>query len=217
MKWRALLLDLDGVLIDSEPAHQASLAAVCVRLGRALSVAELASFKGTTEGETLRRLQVLFPADAAAVERELAARLRGVVDSVAQMVEMRRASAFLKRSRVDGYRLALATSGFRRYVDVVSERFGFTGCFDAVVVGEDVKRGKPDPEPYLLAAARLQCAPGECAVVEDSLNGVRSGKAAGCFVFGLTSSFSADALRAAGADVAVESFDELQAKLDAQV
>lgn len=82
--------------------------------------------------------------------------------------------------RSQGVKLAVASSSSRQNVEGNLERSGIRACFDAVVTGEDVSRGKPDPEAFLTAAARLGLEPSDCYVFEDSYNGVRAGHAAGC-------------------------------------
>jgi beta-phosphoglucomutase-like phosphatase (HAD superfamily) len=72
--------------------------------------------------------------------------------------------------------------------------------FDAVVTGDDVERKKPDPQIFLLAAERLKLPPSQCLVIEDAVNGVRAGKAAGCHCLGIMTSFGEATLRASGAD-----------------
>ena len=79
-----------------------------------------------------------------------------------------------------GLPYALVTSSQRRFVDAVLARTGLR--FPVVVCGSDVRRGKPDPEPYLLAARRLGVPPGRCLALEDSITGVRAAEAAGCVV-----------------------------------
>ena len=72
------------------------------------------------------------------------------------------------------------TSSQRRFVDAVLAQTGLR--FPVIVTGSDVSRGKPDPEPYLLATRRLEVAPAGCLVLEDSITGVTAAEAAGCFV-----------------------------------
>ena len=72
-----------------------------------------------------------------------------------------------------------------------------------------MEKGKPDPKPYLKASAELGLIPRECLVIEDSINGVCSGRAAGCRVIGLTTSFPSEALKRAGCDFTVPSFQDL--------
>ncbi|MBE7324441.1 HAD family phosphatase [Nocardioides sp. Y6] len=83
--------------------------------------------------------------------------------------------------RSAGVPTALVTMSYRRLVDPVLEALGDQG-FDAVVTGDVVTRGKPDPEPYLRAAAELGVAPQDCVAIEDSDTGARSAAAAGCAV-----------------------------------
>jgi pseudouridine 5'-phosphatase len=78
-------------------------------------------------------------------------------------------------------RKAVATSGTRRYADNVLTRLGIKDRFEFILTAEDITRGKPDPEVYLLAATRLSIAPTAMMVLEDSANGVRAAVAAGAF------------------------------------
>ena len=82
--------------------------------------------------------------------------------------------------RSHGVKMAVASSSHRLPIERNLERSGIRACFDAVVSGEDVSRGKPDPEAFRTAAERLGLSPADCYVFEDSLNGIRAGRAAGC-------------------------------------
>ena len=108
---------------------------------------------------------------------------------------------FIARCRRSGMRLAVATSA-----DAVKMQGNLTEIglppetFDVCVNGLEAVRKKPAPEIFSLAIRRLGLAPRECLVVEDAPNGIRAGKAAGATCLGLTTSFSAAELQAAGAD-----------------
>jgi beta-phosphoglucomutase-like phosphatase (HAD superfamily) len=110
--------------------------------------------------------------------------------------------------------LALTTSATRRDQEQIFQRFNLGRWFDAVVTAEDIRRAKPDPEPYLKTAAKVGLDPSLCLVVEDSTHGIRAAKRAGCWAVGLTTAFTAEELRRAGADAVVDSFAELAALLD---
>ena len=84
-----------------------------------------------------------------------------------------------------GYPLAVSSSGARAYLETVLGRLALRDAFDALVSGEDVTHGKPDPEPYLLAARRLAVSPARCVVFEDAAVGVQSAKAAGMACIGV--------------------------------
>jgi beta-phosphoglucomutase len=110
--------------------------------------------------------------------------------------------------------LGLATSALRENQQRAFERFGLDCYFDAIVSGNDAQKGKPDPEPYLLTGARLDVDPAKTLVIENSVNGIRSGKAAGCKAVGLTTSFERETLEKAGADLVVDGFSELWGTLE---
>ena len=104
---------------------------------------------------------------------------------------------------------AVTTSGLGWYQRPFLERLGIDTLFDVIVTGDEVRHGKPHPEPYLLTASRLGCNPAECVVIEDADNGIRSAKAAGCIAIGITTSLPRETLLAAGADYVINGFGEL--------
>lgn len=81
--------------------------------------------------------------------------------------------------------------------------------FDIVITEEDTKKHKPNPEPYLLALENLDAENRSTLIIEDSINGIVAGKAAGCHVAGLTTSFDAKTLKDAGADFVIDNFSEI--------
>lgn len=103
----------------------------------------------------------------------------------------------------------LVTSSSLFTVNKVNKLLNHTSHFDTVVTAEDTLKHKPDPDPYLLAIERLNADIESTLIVEDSINGVRAGKAAGCVVAGLTSSHSSETLQRAGADYVINSFSEI--------
>lgn len=171
---RAVLCDLDGVLIDSSAAHAQAYARVFAR--------------HQLEG-------VAYPEIAGRPTREVfaglgfrGARLDEIVSEKQQ--EARKtlrtetrlcpgARELLGRLRSSGLRVALVTGASRESVRVISERFGLAAFFDAVVAAEDTACGKPAPEPFLEACERLDVLPEEALVLEDSASGLRAARAAG--------------------------------------
>jgi HAD superfamily hydrolase (TIGR01509 family) len=77
-------------------------------------------------------------------------------------------------------KIALASSGERRYIDLVLDKFNIRNYYDVIVSGDSVKKGKPDPETYLVACEKLGYKPEDCVVLEDAKNGIESAKSAGC-------------------------------------
>jgi beta-phosphoglucomutase-like phosphatase (HAD superfamily) len=93
---------------------------------------------------------------------------------------------------------------------------GIEKCFQSVVDTDRFRRAKPDPEIFQVAMGDLGVRPAECWIIEDSLPGVRAGKAAGSFTVGITTTFRSEELVLAGADLVVESFTELQRVLSSK-
>ncbi len=98
----------------------------------------------------------------------------------------------ISRLKKKGLKLALATSATRKYIDLVMTKFNLQSDFDVVVSGEDVERGKPDPETYTKAAQLIGLSPSECVVLEDASNGVTAAKAAGCYCIAVPSPYTPD-------------------------
>lgn len=80
------------------------------------------------------------------------------------------------------FRMAVATGAPAKFLNLVLDRFGLRDQFDVLVSSDEIDRGKPDPEIYLITANRLGVDPGDCAVLEDSSNGALAAKRAGCYV-----------------------------------
>ncbi|MEV6768061.1 HAD family phosphatase [Nocardia sp. NPDC051030] len=182
MSVAALVFDMDGVLIDTEPIWEEVRREYIDELnGRwlpdtqdrfmGMSTAEWSEY---TSADLLdgRRTPEQVAED---VISRMAARysehlplMPGAVDTV--------------RTLARGYTLGLASSSPRRLIDVVLEHMGVTDLFSATVSTEEVERGKPAPDGYLEAAALLGVAPERCIAIEDSSNGLRSAAAAGMTV-----------------------------------
>ncbi len=179
----AILFDLDGVLTDSEPWWDEVRIAFARRHDRPWTDEDQAAVMGGNSREwaaTMReRLDLpLLTEDAIQV---------AVVDGVVRCYQERPAplipgASDEVRRLADVLPVAIASSSHRRVIDAAVDALGLHGVFSAVVSSDEVARGKPAPDVYLRAAARLGIDPARCLVVEDSLNGVRAGKAAGMTV-----------------------------------
>ena len=207
---RGILFDMDGVLIDSEPVHEKAIIALTAELGEALDdEAVLYSFKGSPEKNMAVRLIEMYPHQTSTAEEII----RRKIDLFAGLFHHVRliegAKEFVERSHAAGRKHGLTTSASRSTQQLAFETFGFGKFFDTIVTGEDITLGKPHPEPYQLTAGRLGLPTSDCLVIEDSINGILSGKAAGCRVIAITGTFPEEALIEAGADYIIHSFGEL--------
>jgi HAD superfamily hydrolase (TIGR01509 family) len=176
---RALIFDMDGLLVDSEPIAEIALGQFLRLHGRELQT-------GTMERTLGRRLPdaMVVIAEAYGLTLPIAeltqsydelrlAALRG------NLQPMPGAAALLTFARAAGLKLALATSSLRTHADLSLAETRLAGLFDAETTGEEVEHGKPAPDIFLLAAARLGESPGACVVLEDAPAGLAAASAAG--------------------------------------
>jgi HAD superfamily hydrolase (TIGR01509 family) len=171
------VFDLDGVIVDSEPAREQATVAYLAGHGVTADPELWAAMMG-------RRVRELADALAPLVGRSPEQTLvdlesaywRLAEERVAPMPGLRPAIARLAGA---GLPLAVASSGTAAYVEHVLDRLGVRSAFAVVVSGEDVRRGKPDPEIYRLAAERLGAEPAACVAIEDAPHGVAAARAAG--------------------------------------
>jgi HAD superfamily hydrolase (TIGR01509 family) len=177
----AVVFDLDGVLIDSEPVWEEVRRAYVVEHG------------GQWQPDTQRRLMGMSTQEwASYLSEELGVRqppeevARGVVE---RMVQRYHTALPLMPGAVEAVRrlaahwpLGLASSSPRSLIDHVLAEAGLGSAFAVTLSTEEVARGKPAPDAYLTVAEKLGIAPARCAAVEDSSNGLRSAAAAGMVV-----------------------------------
>ena len=182
----AVLFDMDGLLIDSEPLWLEVERAVMARLGSGWTEADQAALLGGSLNRTVRYLlaHAARPAPPEIVGEWLMADISDLVrrDGVPLRPGARELLASVEAA---GLPRALVTSSERGFMDTVLARTGMR--FDVLVCAEDVSATKPDPEPYLLAAKLLDVNPARCFALEDSPNGVASAQAAGCRVIAVPS------------------------------
>ena len=161
----ALLLDLDGTLVDSEPLHRARYRTWFAHRGWAYDDAVAAQFTGRRADDVFRTVDGPWSgedpdallAEIVALEphRRLPQPVAGAVEAIAW-------------ARGAGIPLALVTSATTRWAGKVLEQFGGIGVFDVTVTRDDIATGKPDPACYALACDRLGVAPGDALACEDA-------------------------------------------------
>jgi HAD superfamily hydrolase (TIGR01509 family) len=178
---QAVLFDMDGVLADSEPLWFKAESAVMARLGGSWAEGDQRLLVGGSMAVTVAHLlsRGTVAASPAQVEHWLIESMVGLLASDALPV-MPGARELVAEVAAAGLPYALVTSSERVIMDAVLAGFG--AVFPVTVCASDVARCKPDPEGYLLAAAKLGVDPRRCVVIEDSPNGVAAGEAAGCVV-----------------------------------
>ena len=175
----AVVFDMDGVLLDSEPIGYEAMRQVMTAQGAPYDEAENDEFVGRTTTESfriLRERRSLRPGIEELLRQFCEAKIRLIYESARPLPGV---PDVLERVRAVGYRLALASSAELPIIAATVETLGLLGCFELRVSGEEVPRGKPAPDVFLEAARRLALAPRDCLVVEDSRNGLLAARAAG--------------------------------------
>lgn len=212
----AVIFDLDGLLVDSEPVQLRAWELYLAGHGHQLTDELLAQMYGRRLSDAaLAAVDVLgLPVDAATVAAERDALFLGM--AVGAIPAMPGALELLEQLSNLEIPLALATSGHRRYVDLALATAGIPAVFDVQVTGELVEHGKPAPDTFLVAAELLGVPASACLVLEDSPNGVRAAKAAGAHCFAVQHLADREALLEVGADRVLDSLHDVLPALRAQ-
>lgn len=208
MPLAAVVFDFDGVVIDSHMAHERSWFALAAELGRPFTSEIFVSTFGQRNDSILPLLGWAEEGDETRI-RQLGDRKEQIYRETLRSEEIEPLPGvvgLLENLRLAGIPCAIGTSTPRENVACVLEITGLTGFFQAVSASEDVTRGKPDPEVFLKAAAKLGVEPSCCVVIEDAQVGIRAAKAAGMKSLAVTTTHPAE-------DLAVESPDRIEVSL----
>lgn len=194
----AVIFDMDGVLVDSEPYICEAAIRMFAEKGLTVYPEDFIPFVGAGENRYIGGVaeKYNFQLD---IERDKARTYEIYGEIVAGRLEpLAGVHDFIAKIRDGGLKTALASSADRVKIDINLREIGIAPeTFDAVVSGLDVAKKKPDPEIFLVAAAKMCVDPPKCLVVEDAVNGVAAAKAAGMRCLGLTTSFAPEDLAAA--------------------
>ncbi|WP_108482409.1 HAD family hydrolase [Oceaniglobus ichthyenteri] len=200
---KALLLDLDGTIVDSDPVHVAVFIDLLAEFGHDISAEHY--FTALHGRQNVAIFSELLPnEDPQAMSERKEAMYRERLDQVAPIAGL---PDLLARARARGVKLGVVTNAPRANADAVLAAFGMSDTFDTIVIGEECARGKPDPLPYATGLANLGADPAHSFAVEDSPAGIRSAVAAGLYTFGMRSSLTAEKLLAAGAHDTITDFN----------
>lgn len=208
-KMEAVIFDMDGVLIDSEPFWKRAEQQVFASLGVQLSPELCLQTQAMTTTEVTLFWYERYPwtgKDLTTVENEVVDCVDGLITTagtaiagVKQLVET------LKKM---GYKIGLATNSPHRLIASVLNRLQMTSLFDAISSAEQEAKGKPDPAVYLAAAKKLDVAPASCIAFEDSWSGIQAAKAAGMKAIALISPGNEHTAIAALADACITTYQE---------
>lgn len=211
---RAVILDMDGTLVDNIPYHRSSWFSFLRHHGIHVDEANFDAINHGTIDEMIIKLfgSHLPPERIRQLGLEKEEQYRR--ECAPFLIEVDGLRDALEWMKLAGVKIGLATNGNRDNISFVLDGLSIRSFFDVVVSGDDVQKGKPDPEIYLLAARQLGLSVGQCAVVEDSLGGVRAGRDAGMKVIGITTSLNAEDLMAAGCSMTMDHFLDFSGTLE---
>jgi HAD superfamily hydrolase (TIGR01509 family) len=185
MTLQAVLWDMDGTLVDSEPVWARAQMDLLSSLGASWTLEDCVNLVGSDLRDAVKAWMARIPEGAIEPE-ELAERMYGeVVRSLKEEVVFRPGAVeLLQALRAEGIPCALVSASYRVMIDAVLSHLP-PDLYDVIVAGDEVRHGKPHPEPYLTAARELGVDPVDCIVLEDSPGGTASGTAAGAFVIAI--------------------------------
>ena len=205
----AVIFDLDGLIIDSETPEVMAWQAVYAGYGMEFPVASWLQNVGRNDRPWDPLAPFRAPGSPAAPDA-VAALWRERADALmaVSFTPLPGVVPLLSALRRRGIRTAVASSSRRAWIQKVLAELGLERQFDATAGGDEVRRAKPDPDVYLLAARRLGAAPEACVAIEDSQHGVRSAKAAGMACIAVPSALTRQ-MDFSAADLVVGSLDEV--------
>jgi beta-phosphoglucomutase family hydrolase len=182
---KAVIFDMDGVLVDSQPYHFKADIDTMAEYGVIKGQKFYESFAGTLTADRMRTLKEMFGLDVPV--EEMTIKRENMILDIMGKEDIKPVSGipeFLRSIKEKGLTTAVASSSDYKLINLILDRLKIAKYFDSVTSGSDVKRGKPSPDVFLLAAERIGIEPAECLVVEDSENGVKAAKAAGMKALG---------------------------------
>ncbi|MBT3249601.1 MAG: HAD family phosphatase [Candidatus Pacebacteria bacterium] len=204
---KAVLFDMNGVIIDDEHLHEMAFRETVKPFGIDLThqlYLECCAGKTDRDGyESIpESFSVELPIDKLLAEKnrryaELFPENKKSYDGVLELIE----------SLSKNFTLALTSSSSRAEVDLITNELDVRRFFKITISANEVNKGKPHPEPYLTTAKLLKLKPEKCVAIEDSRSGVSSAKAAGCYCIGVTTTHEEEDL--GEADLVVSSFSEI--------
>lgn len=176
----AVIFDMDGVIVDSESHwHPTERDFIKGLTGATVEEETMKKITGMTVFDEYSLLKGIYGLSISKEEftssyNEMANEIyKQKVSSIKGCLDL------IKQLNISKFRLGIASSSPRSWIEIVTQRFGLSEYFDVIVSGNETERGKPDPEIFLKASQKLGKNPNKCLVIEDSENGVLAAKAAG--------------------------------------
>ena len=208
---KGIIYDMDDLMINSNPLHAESMEIALNKIGHSSSELPkkmVSSFIGRRVMDNLKTIFGYLKLDMD-IDKFNEERKNIFLKLIQERLEvMPGLYKSLNLFKENGYQIALVSSGVKQYIDLVLKKFNIGNYFSVIISGDDVGKGKPDPEPYLVAAKKLNLEPAVCLVLEDATNGIDSAKTAGCKCIAVINNNTPPQDRS-HADKIINSLDEL--------
>ena len=207
-----LIFDMDGVIIDSNPFHKIAWRNFLLNKGVPYSDEIFDNVISGRNGPT--NIRILMGQDlpekiVCEYVAEIDGGFREILRNTEEIGPIPGLYEFLDAIQNSGFKTAMATSAPKGNIELVLEKLRLRNCFDVIVDGDDVTRGKPDPEVYLTTVEKLGVTKEQCIVFEDSRMGIRSALSAGLPVVGVSSSHNKEELLEEGVAMVIDDFKNL--------
>jgi len=208
--FEAVIFDMDGVLVNSEPFYVEVEQTNFRQLGLEISEEEHQTYQGTATDRMWELIKERYGVQQPV--EELVKMTNNLVtpyfNSFEKMEPIPGVGKLIKKLKEKGIPLALASSSYADVIEIILQKTGLKKYFDAVVSSQMAGASKPEPDIFLLTAKKLGISPEKCVVIEDSTNGIKAAKAAGmyCIAFAGPGSELQDQTQA---DLIIEDFGEL--------
>lgn len=204
-----ILFDFDGVVVDSEQLHLKAMQMTLAQNGICFPEDFSKQYIGISDDKFFRYVRENL--DNRFTEDYLTREKNRIFESIVQeLTFIPGFTEFIDEVMKREIPRAVVTSSSIQTVDFYHSLFPFKHYFEVFVCEEDTQTHKPFPEPYLQAMEKLEIDTDATLVIEDSINGIKAGKAAGCTVVGLATSFDPQTLLDAGADCAFHGYSDLR-------
>lgn len=185
-----VLFDFDGVVADTEPSYDLFWNSKAEKFNLGFE-----NFAAMIKGETLRNILGEYFKCASDSEKAAIAKDLDEFEQEMPYKEIPGSANFIRILKERGFKLGLVTSSSMHKMKYALVKLGLENCFDAIVTGDSIKEGKPNPQCYITAAQMLKSDPSNCAVFEDSINGMRAALGAKMRLFALSTTLPMEKIK----------------------
>ena len=185
-----VLFDFDGVVADTEPSYDLFWNSKAEKFNLGFE-----NFAAMIKGETLRNIIGEYFKCASDSEKAAIAKDLDAFEQEMPYKEIPGSANFIRILKERGFKLGLVTSSSMHKMKYALAKLGLENCFDAIVTGDSIKEGKPNPQCYITAAQMLKSDPSNCAVFEDSINGMRAALGAKMRLFAMSTTLPMEIIK----------------------